>query len=206
MSLICSCPLSAAITDITVDPCPENFGQIQKIVFQRLKDGATYNEITVANAALAATWTGLEAALANTKVQASPFLENPDTEVGTLREFGSGNEVRGGRPIVLGSNPTQFTGVFNRVKQSTIKQMKALMCETGLGVYLINSAGQIAGDGVTSGSIRAFEIFSLYIGDKDMGGYDAPDQNAISFYLPENWSDDFTIITPEAGFDPLNDI
>lgn len=207
MSLLCSCPEAAAIPTITIDPCPENFGQVQKIVFQRVSDGAgTYNDMTEANAALKATWDALKIAAADTKAQGSPFVENPVFTPGDIREFGGGNETRGGRPIVLGSNPTQFTGVFNRANQSMIKTMKEMMCETRLGVFFINAQGKIAGDGVTSGSIRPFEIFSFFVGDKTIGGYDAPDQNVIQFWLPENWSDDFVIITPESTFEPLNDI
>lgn len=206
MSLTCSCPLPTAISDITIDPCPENFGQVQKVIFQRLKDGTSYNEISDADIILEATWTTLTAAVGNTKVQASPFLEAPEVEPGSIREFGGGNETLGGRPITLGSNPTKFNAVFNRKNQSMIKVLKELMCESQLGVFFVNSLGRIAADGVNSGQNRPFEIFSLFVGDKKLGGWDSPDQNEFSFWLPENWSDDFKIYTPEAGFDPLNDI
>ena len=34
--MICKCPAGTALPDIPVSNCPEGFGQIQKVAFQRL--------------------------------------------------------------------------------------------------------------------------------------------------------------------------
>ena len=48
MSLICQCPAADAITTIPAVTCPENFGQIQKVAFQRLrKADGTRNSFTI---------------------------------------------------------------------------------------------------------------------------------------------------------------
>lgn len=35
--LYCDCPLGAALPDIPAFSCPDNFGQVQKLAFQRLE-------------------------------------------------------------------------------------------------------------------------------------------------------------------------
>lgn len=208
-NLICTCPIGAAIGNVTVAGCPENFGQVNKIVFQRMTKTiatvTTPNEMTLAAAALAATWAGLIAAGDDTKAQGSPILANPSPEVGTSKLYGGGNATPGGREINLGRNPSKFVAEILRSPQSTIKELKLLECET-LGVFFINDSGIIMGDEVVIGSIRPFEIYTLSIGDKEFGGFDNPDKNAISFSLPANWSDDAALVEPEVIFNPLTDI
>jgi hypothetical protein len=43
------------------------------------------------------------------------------------------------------------------------------------------------------------------VGDKNLGGFDAPDGNAISWSFPPNWSDNLVIVTP-SDFNPLTDL
>jgi hypothetical protein len=47
---ICTCPLGAEISDITIPSCPEYLGQIQKVIFQRTySSGSTENKFVVAS-------------------------------------------------------------------------------------------------------------------------------------------------------------
>ena len=201
--LLCPCPPAAAITALPTTACPEDFGQLQKIIITRMKDGATLNQVSVASAPTLATWTALIAAADNTKMQVSPFIQNPETEPGAAREFGGGNATLGGIPITLGSENTTFSGVFYSLTQDYIEVLKEYMCED-IGVYLVSETGQIAGSEKVTGELHPFQIKSLFVGDKKLGGYDEPDSNTISWGWLPNWSNKFKVVTPT--FDPLTDI
>ncbi len=200
-ALICGCPPAAEIDDIPVVNCPEDFGQLQKVIFTRRKlENGNANIITIATTdpAVKATWTALKSASDNTKVQVSPFIQNPETEPGAKREFGGGNATLGGIPIVLGAEPTTFSGVIYRARQDVIKAIKAYGCEN-LGVYLVNENGQIAGqaDDVSNATtIQPFPIDGFFVGDKKLGGFEEPDSNAVEWAWPANWSDNFYAVTP----------
>lgn len=202
-ALLCNCPVGTALTALTASTCPEDFGQVQKIMFQRIySTGTTLNEsvISSANPNLLATWTALKAATDGTKVTVSPIVSEPSFAGAEARTYGGGNATVNGTPQILGSTPTTFTGKFLSAKQTIIAQMKNYMCEN-LGVYLINGNGKIAGvvdDLTTPTKLRPIPLVpnSMFIGDKIIGGYESPDHNMISFGLPENWSDKFYIVTP----------
>lgn len=208
-SLLCTCPLGAAITDISAQICPEDFGQIQRIIFQRLySTGTTKNKFTIAstNPNVQATWTTVETAADGTKAQFSPLLDNPQMEAGGKREFGGGNETRNGIPYVLGSEPASFTSSIARASQNIISEMKELMCEN-IAVYFVNESGQIAGladDNTNATEFYPIPVQSLFVGDKVFGGYEGVDTNALELMLPANWSDQFYIVTP-TDFNPLTD-
>jgi len=198
----CTCPLGAEIDDITVPTCPENFGQVQKVIFQRTKDGSTINEITIATTdpALLATWTGLKSASDSTKATVSPYIQSPETEPGTVREFGGGNATVGGIPITLGANPTSFTGLIYRMRQDVIETLKTYSCDE-ISIFLANENGQIGclvDDIGTPTKVKGIPIQagSLFIGDKKLGGFEEPDSNAISWKWAANWSDKFYVVSP----------
>lgn len=201
MAILCGCPPGAEIDDIPNADCPEEFGQLQKVIFQRLKQAdGTKNEITIATTDpnLLATWTALKAASDGTKVTVSPFIQNPETEPGAKREFGGGNATLGGIPIVLGAEPTTFAGQVYRARQDVIEAMKGYGCEN-IGVFLVNENGQIAGasDNIeTPTKLSPFPIQGFFVGDKKLGGFEEVDSNAIEWAFPSNWSDKFTTITP----------
>ena len=82
-------------------------------------------------------------------------------------------------------------------------------CESygnNLGIYLFDENGAIGAlqDATTKGTYYPIPIRSLFIGDKTLGGLEAPDSNAISWSFLPNWSDDLAIVTPE--FNPLTDL
>lgn len=209
--LTCTCPAATALTAITAVTCPENFGQIQKIAFQRLTDGGTKNSFTsTASINLKASWTAAKAKTDGTKIVISPYINNPQAEAGAARSVGGGNEGLGGVETIIGSEPTTFTAQFNGIPQATIVDLKKLMCEAvvnNLGVYLFNEAGQIGclQDAATATTYYPIPIQSLFIGDKVFGNFENVDTNAISFSLPPNWSDNFAVVTP-SDFNPLTDI
>lgn len=207
-SLLCSCPVGAEIDTLTVNDCPFDIGQTQKIIFQRLySTGATRNTMTVSNAALEATWTALFAANNSTKVTISPYVEEPTTDGGDAREFGSGNAVLGGIPRITGKNPTSFRCMLRSPQSLIAEQLNDYVCET-LGVYLVTENGKIIGttDSNTSPTnFYSIPIRSFFIGDRKLGGFEEPDSCPISWRFLPNWSLKLKEITP-SDFEALIDL
>lgn len=212
MSLTCQCPAAASLTTIPAVACGENFGQIQKVAFQRLRkaDGSRNSFTTAASILLKASWTALLSAEDGSKVVVSPYIEAPTSEPGAVRTYGGGNETLGGIEEVLGAEPTAFSAVLRRMPQNVIKIMKELSCESNagnLGVYLFNDNGQIEAiqDPETATTHYPIPIRSFFVSDKGHGGLENPDSNNISWQFAPNYSDDLKIITP-TDFNPLTDL
>lgn len=207
--LTCQCPAAAALTTIPNVTCPENFGQIQKIAFQRLrKADGTRNSFTNAAAITAlASWTALLAAADGSKIVVSPYVNAPADSGGDARRTSGGNDDLGGMSEVLGGNPVQFDGQFRSIPQSVIKALKELQCEANagnLGVFLFDENGKIEAIKDGNNIYSPIPIRSLFIGSKIHGNFDAKDSNAISWMYPDNYSDNLTIVAPE--FNPLTDL
>ena len=212
MSLICQCPAAAAIATIPNVTCPENFGQIQKVAFQRLRkaDGTRNSFTTTAAITLKASWTALLSADDGSKIVVSPYINAPADSGGDARMTSGGNDDLGGIAEVLGGNPVQFDGSLRSIPQSVIKSMKALQCEANagnLGVFLFDENGKIEAiqDETTPTTYYPIPIRALFIGSKIHGNFDAKDSNAISWQYPDNYSDDLAIVTP-SDFNPLTDL
>lgn len=203
----CSCPAGTAIASVPNASCPQDFGQIQKIIFQRIfSSGTTKNSMTQASAKLLATWTALFSATSGTKAVITPYVEAPTADGGDAITFGGGNDTVGGVTKVIGRNPVNMTFALRQIEQSIAKALKKLMCEI-VGVYLVNGDGQIMGigDSASTPNLYPIPINSLFVGDLKLNGLDTPDENALSFSLNPNWSDDAVVITP-TDFNPLTDL
>ena len=211
---LCSCPAATALTTIPAASCAESFGQIQKVAFERLrKADGTVNSFTTGTSTgidKLAAWTAKMAKTDGEKVVISPYIQAPTQEAGAARTFGGGNETLGGVEIVIGREPSSFTGVMRAVPQNIIKAMKALQCEAqadNLGVFLFDENGNIEAieDGTTAGTYYPIPIRALFIGDKAHGGLEAPDNNAIQWSFLPNYSDGLKIVAP-SDFNPLTDL
>ena len=216
MSLVCQCPAATALTTIPNVQCSENFGQIQKVAFQRLRkaDGTRNSFTSSASILLKASWTALLAAADGSKVVVSPYINAPADSGGDARMSSGGNDDLGGIAEVLGGNPVQFDGQIRAVPQSVIKVMKELQCEANagnLGVFLFDENGNIQCVAESTGtnpvvtSYYPIPIRALFIGSLIHGNFDAKDSNAISWQYPDNYSDDLTIVKP-TDFNPLTDL
>lgn len=215
MGLNCGCPAAASLPDITVAECKEAFGQVQKVVFQRIyKVAGTKNSMTSTEVTAKASWTALKTAADSTKIIVSPIINNPTTEPGAARTFGGGNQTAGGIEIVIGAEPTTFEGIMYQENQvDTIKPLKQLSCEN-IGVFLIDEYGNIGAvkETVTSGgsattTYMPIPIQKFFVGDKKLGGFEEPDSNSIMWSFPSNWSDNFDIIKQSTmDFNPLTDL
>lgn len=217
MSLTCQCPANAALSTIYKVTCPESFGQIQKVAFQRLyqADG-TRNAMVGSGTPLAptitkkATWTALLSSATGTKVVVSPYINSPADSGGDARMTSGGNDDLGGIAQVLGGEPVQFTGSLRAVPQKIIKVMKELACEANagnLGVFLFDENGKIEAiqDPAVPTTFYPIPVRALFIGSKIHGNFDAKDSNAIQWSYPDNYSDNLAIIIPD-DFNPLTDL
>lgn len=211
---VCSCPAATALTTIPAVTCAESFGQIQKVAFCRLaKADGTKNSFTTGSSTgidKLEAWTAKMAKTDGEKVVISPYIQAPTNEAGAPRTFGGGNETLGGIEMIIGREPSTFTGVMRAVPQSVIKTMKELQCEAiadNLGVFLFDENGNIEAieDGTTAGTYYPIPIRGLFIGDKSHGGLEAPDNNAIQWKFLPNYSDQLKIVAP-SNFNPLTDL
>lgn len=207
--ITCQCPAAAAIPTIDAVTCPESFGQIQKVAFQRLKDASgNKNQFsTQSKIELLASWTAKTAASDGTKIAISPYLNAPTSEAGAARTFGGGNETLGGIEEIIGREPTPFSAVLRRVPQSIIAQLKQMQCEAeagNLGVFLFDENGNIEAIKVSDDTFQPIPVRAFFVSDKTHGGLEAPDSNTIQWQFAPNYSDNLAIVTPE--FNPLTDL
>lgn len=212
---ICTCPVGTAIPSVpNAGGCPSDFGQIQKIVFQRIfKSGTTKNEFIGGTESTAnpievlTSWTALFSATDGSKMVITPFVEAPTSDGGDAITFGGGNETVGGATRTIGRNPVNMSFALRQIPQAIAKALKGLMCEN-LGVYLINGEGQVLANHpalyASEPVYQPIPIQNLFVGDLMLYGLDTPDSNSLSFSFLPNWSDDVEIVTTE--FNPLTDL
>jgi len=187
----CPKPTYMASAVTSLNPCPSEFGQIQKFIFWRRGNKIA----SIATALIATTWTTLLTATGNTKAIVTSFVVGKVTP-GEARESGGGNESIDGIPTVVGLNPSVFEGYIKQQKQDVIKSLKKLAAET-LDVLLINENGAFKYldtqyNGVGTG-VYGIPVNGLSIGDLEFGDFDGEDRNKIKFYMPANWSDNSEI-------------
>ena len=203
---MCSCPAGAALPAVPNASCPQNWGQTQKIIFQRIfKTAGTKNSFTQsASIKQLSSWSALFSASDGTKCVITPYVEAPTSDGGDAITFGGGNDTVGGTTKVIGRNPVNMSFVMRQMTQDVIKALKGLQCEDELGVYLVNGDGQILAISSAENTYTPIPIRSLFISDLKLMGLDNPDENALSFSFLPNWSDDAKVVTPE--FNPLTDL
>jgi|WetSurMetagenome_2_1015567.scaffolds.fasta_scaffold00103_40 hypothetical protein len=185
---VCQCPVSTTIASIvtSVNDCKIELGQIQKLIFWRHGQSLA----AAASAISSSVWTTRLAAVGDTKAVVSPFVSLiiPPT---AKREVGSGNEVRDGIPIAIGTLPVKCEGHIWQTSQATIKLLKNLECED-LDVMFVNENGQLAYS-LESGKVKGFPVTSFFVSDLGAGSYADGSKNQFSFYLSGGWSLNFTL-------------
>ena len=208
---MCSCPAGAALPSVPNASCPQDFGQVQKIIFQRIfKTAGTKNSFTqTASIKQLSSWTALfsqneSSDAPGSKCVITPYVEAPTSDGGDAITFGGGNDTVGGTTKVIGRNPVNMSFVMRQMTQDVIKALKGLQCEDELGVYLVNGDGQILALSSADNEYTPIPIRSLFISDLKLMGLDNPDENVLSFSFLPNWSDDAKVVTPD--FNPLTDL
>lgn len=203
MSILYTCPLGTAIQSQLFTDCPEQIGQIQKLIVQRAYASAgARNQFTIASANpnVIASWTPLLTALDATKAQITDWVESPTVTPGDAQTVGGGNDSLNGVEQIIAKDPTVVEVMLYQKDQATIKALKDLASET-LQVYFVNEHGKIIGetDDHTSPTIfRGFliEPKSWFVGDKSFGGYNERDSNSLRFSMSADWSDLLHVVTP----------
>ena len=187
-----TCPQPTYIGSVVTSlyPCPVEFGQIQKMIFWRRG-----TKLTIASVTQSTYWTTKLIATGNSKAVVTPFLIGKIT-AGAPRETGGTNDTKDGIPVVIGGLPSKAEFKAIQYSQTTIKALKKLMGET-LDVVFINENGQFAYCGTqfngTTAGFYGFPLAALFVGDFSLGQYDDKDENAVSFQMPSNWSDNMAI-------------
>ena len=208
MGLNCGCPAGAHLADLKINECKESLGQIQKVIFQRIyKSTGVLNKLAAEDIKAKTKMAALATAADGTKIIISPYVQNPSTEPGAARTFGGGNQTLGGIEIVIGREPTTFSGIIYQEAQSVIKALKQYSCEN-IGVYLIDENGNIGALTEDDGAnYTPIPIGKFFVGDKKLGGFEEPDSNAIEWSFFPNWSDNLVIIkASELDYNPLTDL
>ena len=207
MGLNCGCPAGAHLADLEIAECKESLGQIQKVIIQRIyKSTGEKNKIPAESIKTKTAMAALASASDGTKIIISPYIQNPNTDPGAARTFGGGNQTLGGIEIVIGREPTAFSGIIYQESQATIKTMKTYSCEN-IGVYLIDENGNIGALLGEDDSYMPIPIGKFFIGDKKLGGFEEPDSNTIEWNFFPNWSDNLAIVkATELDYNPLTDI
>lgn len=216
--ITCPCPADAHLQDVPCVKCPERFGQIQKVAFQRLTDDSGKrnkfsNSVGWDVIDDISAWQSAMTSATSAKIVISPYIYSPTQETGAPRTFGGGNDSLGGVEEIIGREPSAFTGSLRNIPQSVAKVLKTLQCESeagNLGVYLIDENGNVEGlsdpDATSSdGYIYPIPIRAFFVGDKVHGGIDNPDTNAIQWSFLPNYSDELHIF-PITTFNPLTDL
>lgn len=208
MGLNCGCPQGAMLPDLNIAECKESFGQIQKVIFQRIYKSAGEKN-SIPDLTKKASLTALIAATDSTKMVVSPYIQNPTTEPGAERTFGGGNQTLGGVEIIIGREPTTFDGIMYEERQLTIAAMKQLQCEN-IGVFLIDENGNIgahADDPADPSAYMPIPIGKFFVGDKKLGGFEEPDSNTVKWSFFPNWSDKLVMVKAEdMDYNPLTDL
>lgn len=200
----CTCPVGTYLTTPGTITCPESIGQIQKLAFVRSASTAGFGTgTTIINES---TWTTAMALTTGGKVIVTPFVSEPTVEIGKAKEFGSGNQVRDGIPVVFGTDPTKFSFKLYEYNDTIIRNLKTLACES-ISVAFINELGQIIARPVDTNGLPesspgaatvyfGWEVQAFHISDRMLGGFDAPDHFELTFQLKPGWSDYLEIVTP----------
>lgn len=203
MSLKIVCPLPEAIGDIDANNCQNHFGQIVRVVFQRL--GTPFADDTAIGTL--ATWTPLLAAVDATKVQPTPLFENfviPGGEA--ITEGGDDNSTLFGQQIVVGKGMVVPTGNFRGLSTAVKKQLDAYIAEASVygnvGVYMVNEHSQFIANNLTGTELSPFPITSWFIGDVDNQGFNTHNKNSFLWNFKGGWSDNYKIVDA-IDFDPL---
>lgn len=208
MGLNCGCPAGAHLADLSINDCKESLGQIQKVIIQRVyKSTGVKNSIPLEDFKTKADMATLASAADGTKIVISPYIQNPTTEPGAARTFGGGNQTLGGIEIVIGREPTTFSGIIYQEAQSVIKTLKEYSCDN-IGVYLIDENGNIGALSDDSGkNLMPIPVGKFFVGDKNLGGFEEPDSNTIEWSFFPNWSDNLVIVkAAEFDYNPLTDL
>jgi len=205
----CVCP-AGVLPSIPVDSCSEGFSTIRTMIFQL--PIASNDFVTVTNGIEeASSWTGLSAAVDDTKVSIIKGLKDV---IFSEVEFVTGTENYDGAETIDGVKPQIVTAILENPTPAVSAAIDTLACHnqtSDLGVFFIDRNSKIRANIFDASPLthRAIVISQGTFARKTpsrQGNLHAKSILMFQFALNENWFDNSDVVTAEAGFDMNNDI
>ena len=202
MAGLCECPNPDALETIADFTCPLDFSEIAKIVVSRKREFQKTDvpPLLEVDIITLAEWADTLAAVDDTKSLITPVVDDvenapgdPITEELTVRN------------VVIGLDPTTFTGFIQGAPGATIESFKKLACEKILYVYFIDNNGDIiySLNGVKPEGFKVSNN-SFFMQDTELVKRTG-NKNRFGFQLEAGWSDKAKKATP-VDFDALVDL
>lgn len=206
MSFECNCPEPTSLTPIETENCRVDLKQVQRYAFQR--DGYQFNASgTTPNPIVdLSSWQAFTTASDDSTIVITPLIgADPVIEAGDKITTGGGdNSTLNGVEELEGVNPSNASAVFKSLSAKVEAQIKKLMCEKNLTVYLFLQGGKIAAVKLSADAAKGFACQSVFLSDRNNAGYGTRDTFNFSFALPAGWSENLEIYTP--NFNPLTQL
>ena len=206
MSFECNCPEPNSLTPIETENCRVDLKQVQRYAFQR--DGYQFNASgTTPNPILdLSSWQAFMTATDNSTIVVTPLIgADPVIEAGDKIATGGGdNSTLNGVEELEGVNPSNASCMFKSLSSKVEAQIKKLMCEKSLTVYLFLQGGKIACTKVSADVAKGLICQSVFLSDRNNAGYGTRDTFKFSFAMPAAWSENLEIYSPT--FNPLTQL
>lgn len=193
------CPVPTHLTEVQNPACPENIGQIQKIIFQRARANFVFDSVGATGSITAlASWTPLIAASDDTKVVIAPncvsVVITPPTPITT---GGNDNSTLNGRKLNTGFSSVELTGMFRSMPSEIIAQLKLLQKGEELVWFGINQFGQFVARDIYPAhpgeKVTGIPLFSPFFGDAGNEGFAKDDMANFSFGMDYGWRSDLQV-------------
>lgn len=201
---ILDCPLPASGPTLPNEECPENLGQVVRIIL--LRRGYPLAD-TEAAALLKATYTGLVGAVDETKIQITKPLEGTTISGSEpIVEGGDDNSTFLGLEITTGYQSAKLESMIRNVSGAYIAALRKWRFYD-IDVAFVNEFGQIAARVGTDGKVYGFPCYGWGVGDKANEGKNTHDKAKIRASLAAGWRDDLKLFKPtdwNPVFDEIN--
>lgn len=186
------CPVPTALQTVQNPGCPENIGQIQKIIFQRASANFVFDSTAGKDIKLLATWTTLLAAADSTKVVIAPNCNGVTISAPTpITTGGNDNSTLNGRKLNTGFSAVDVKGQFRSMPSEIIAQLKLLQYGEDLTWIGVNQFGQFVARDIYPGhpgtKLVGFPLYSLFFGDAGNDGYAKDDMADFAFGMDYDW-------------------
>lgn len=203
----CECP-STVLDTIPYNPCKNVLGKVKRVFFQVVETGNDFVD-GVNGIELEASWTGLPDAVDSTKVTVTPPLKEVTFAEPDIIE---GSENFDGAPTADASGPQLVTFVIENPDEDQVAAIDSLLCkqDNNLGVLFVDRNGKMRANKVDDTPTYSFIPVSegTFIGKAPSRdpAFGSKYQYMVQFYLDGDWYKNSKVITPEAGFNPANDV
>ena len=174
----CVCPPAAALPDISLQQCPEKYGNINRFVIGRVS-GGDFVDITDET-----EFDTRLAALDETKIVLTPLLSESEFPFSAIIETAKDDNTSPfGEGYRVGEGSVTVTTLAKNVESSIKDELKELECYQDLAIAIVESGGGIG----ATGSTTLIPISNYFVSTKSFGGISETDNVQISFTLRPEW-------------------